>query len=289
MIEHATILTALVTPFTATDEIDWPALDALVDRLIAAHTDGFVVGATTGESPTLTHDEKHALVTHVIAQVAGRASIVANVGTNNTRESAATAREFSALPGVDAVLAVTPYYNKPSQAGIIAHFEAIADASSKPVIIYNIPGRVVVTVTNETLATLAQYPNIGGVKQCTTAEDLAWLVAHTPSDFAVYTGEDDQTLAAIQAGARGVISVASHLYGPEMHAMIEAERAGDHAAAAQAMAWLTPRMNALFAFPSPEPVKAVLAARGELANYLRLPLVPLTAAEQAQVMTSLED
>ncbi|WP_056969777.1 4-hydroxy-tetrahydrodipicolinate synthase [Lacticaseibacillus thailandensis] len=288
MFENEPIMTAIITPFTDDDQIDFDALDKLADRLIHEHTNGFVVGATTGEAPTLTHDEKIALFQHFTKHVAGRASVVANVGTNSTAASVAFAKEVSAISGVDAVLAVNPFYNKPSQAGMVAHFEAIADASAVPVIIYNIPGRTVVKLDNDTLVQLAKYPNIGGVKQCTTVDDLAYLVQHTPDDFAVYTGEDGQTLGAIKSGARGVISVASHLYGERMYQMITDYQAGKTDVAQETMDWLLPRMDALFAYPSPEPVKMALAKRGEIKNNLRLPMIPLNDAETQHVLSVLE-
>lgn len=288
MLENQRILTALITPFTDKNEIDYLALDALTDRLIQEHSDGFVIGATTGESPTLTHDEKIELFNHFTTYVGNRAVVVANVGNNNTAESVNLAREVSAIAGITAVLAVNPYYSKPSQAGMKAHFIAIAEASAVPVMLYNIPGRTVVRLDNETLIELAKHPNIQGVKQCTTVSDLQYLVEHTDPDFAVYTGEDTQTLAALRVGARGVISVASHVYGNEMHDMITAAEHGEDQLADEKMAWLAPRMDAFFAFPSPAPVKMVLAARGEIRNNLRLPMIPLTKNEAAEVNTILE-
>ncbi|WP_203623460.1 MULTISPECIES: 4-hydroxy-tetrahydrodipicolinate synthase [unclassified Lacticaseibacillus] len=287
MLENHPILTALITPFNEHDEIDYPALDKLIERLLAEHTTGLVVGATTGESPTLSHVEKVSLFEHVGQVLKGRAALVANIGTNSTRESVAFAKEVSSISAITAVLAVVPYYNKPGQAGMIAHFTAIADASAKPVIIYNIPGRSVVQLSNVSLAQLAKHPNIQGVKQCTTVEDLAWLVQHLPKDFAVYTGDDDQFEDALKVGARGVISVASHLYGNQMQQVIDELAAGAITAADQQMAWLTPRMHALFAYPSPAPVKMALGRRGEIQNRLRLPMVPLNETETQVVLDSL--
>ncbi|WP_338215728.1 4-hydroxy-tetrahydrodipicolinate synthase [Lacticaseibacillus salsurivasis] len=289
MFENDAIITAIITPFTDDDQIDYAALDALIERLLSEGSTGFVVGATTGESPNLSHEEKIALFTHFSAQLRGRGRLIANVGTNSTRQSVALAQAVSRLAGVDAVLAVVPYYNKPSQAGMAAHFTAIAEASAKPVMIYNIPGRSVVQLSNVTLAELAQQPNIQAVKQCTTIEDLAWLVQHTPADFAVYTGDDDQFLDALRVGANGVISVASHLYGPQMAAVLAAQQRGEEAEADAQMAWLVPRMHALFAFPSPAPVKMMLARRGGIKNNLRLPLLKLNDSETAQVLAVLEE
>ncbi|OJF02781.1 4-hydroxy-tetrahydrodipicolinate synthase [Weissella confusa] len=289
MYENIELITAIITPFTANDQIDYVALDRLADRLLHDGTQGFVIGGTTGESPTLTHDEKIALYTHFAAHIGNRGVVVANVGDNNTAHSVALAKEVSAIPGVDGLLAVTPYYNKPSQAGMIAHFTAIADASSVPVMLYNIPGRSAVGLTNESVVTLAQHPMINAVKQVTTIDDLAFLVGHTPADFAVYTGEDAQTLAAKVVGATGTISVAAHVYSREMADLFGAVADGNIETAGRLQRWLTPRMNAFFRYPSPAPVKAVLAQRGEIENTTRLPILPLTDVELADVQATLNE
>jgi 4-hydroxy-tetrahydrodipicolinate synthase len=279
MYQNVHIITALVTPFTTTDEIDYPALTELIEHLLAHGSQGFIVGGTTGESPTLTQDEKEALTTFVAQKVAGRALVIANVGTNSTAESVQHAQQLSRIAGVDAVLAVTPYYNKPSQAGMIAHFTAIAAASAVPVMLYNIPGRSVVGLTVESVVTLAQNPNINAIKEVTTIDNIAAIVAQT-QDFAVYTGEDAQTLSALAVGANGVVSVSSHIYGDEMMQLVTAVKSGDVTTAGDIQRQLTPKMNALFAFPSPAPVKALLAQEGRIHNLLRLPLLPLTGEEQ---------
>lgn len=289
MYENIELITAIITPFTANDQIDYVALDRLADRLLHDGTQGFVIGGTTGESPTLTHDEKIALYTHFAAHIGNRGVVVANVGDNNTAHSVALAKEVSAIPGVDGLLAVTPYYNKPSQAGMIAHFTAIADASSVPVMLYNIPGRSAVGLTNESVVTLAQHPMINAVKQVTTIDDLAFLVGHTPTDFAVYTGEDAQTLAAKAVGATGTISVAAHVYSREMADLFAAVADGNIETAGRLQRWLTPRMNAFFRYPSPAPVKAILAQRGEIENTTRLPILPLTDVELADVQATLNE
>lgn len=289
MYENIELITAIITPFTANDQFDYVALDRLADRLLHEGTQGFVIGGTTGESPTLTHDEKIALYTHFAAHIGERGVVVANVGDNNTAHSVALAKEVSAIPGVDGLLAVTPYYNKPSQAGMIAHFTAIADASSVPVMLYNIPGRSAVGLTNDSVVTLAQNPMINAVKQVTTIDDLAFLVGHTPAGFAVYTGEDAQTLAAKAVGATGTISVAAHVYSREMADLFAAVAAGNIETAGRLQRWLTPRMNAFFRYPSPAPVKAVLAQRGEIENTTRLPILPLTDAELADVHATLNE
>ncbi|WP_270309240.1 4-hydroxy-tetrahydrodipicolinate synthase [Weissella confusa] len=289
MYENIELITAIITPFTANDQIDYVALDRLADRLLHEGTQGFVIGGTTGESPTLTYDEKIALYTHFAAHIGNRGVVVANVGDNNTAHSVALAKEVSAIPGVDGLLAVTPYYNKPSQAGMIAHFTAIADASSVPVMLYNIPGRSAVGLTNKSVVTLAQHPMINAVKQVTTIDDLAFLVGHTPTDFAVYTGEDAQTLAAKVVGATGTISVAAHVYSREMADLFAAVADGNIETAGRLQRWLTPRMNAFFRYPSPAPVKAVLAQRGEIENTTRLPILPLTDVELVDVQATLNE
>ena len=289
MYENIELITAIITPFTANDQIDYVDLDRLADRLLHDGTQGFVIGGTTGESPTLTHDEKIALYTHFAAHIGNRGVVVANVGDNNTAHSVALAKEVSAIPGVDGLLAVTPYYNKPSQAGMIAHFTAIADASSVPVMLYNIPGRSAVGLTNESVVTLAQHPMINAVKQVTTIDDLAFLVGHTPADFAVYTGEDAQTLAAKVVGATGTISAAAHVYSREMADLFAAVADGNIETAGRLQRWLTPRMNAFFRYPSPAPVKAVLAQRGQIENTTRLPILPLTDVELADVQATLNE
>jgi 4-hydroxy-tetrahydrodipicolinate synthase len=289
MFKNVPIITALVTPFTDDDTVDYPALDALIERMLGEGVKGFLVAGTTGESPNLTHAEKITLFEHVGQLLKGKGAVqVANVGSNSTSASVALAKKASAIDGVDALLAVAPYYNKPSQAGMLAHFTAIADASSVPVLLYNIPGRAVVTIENDTLVKLAQHPMIGGVKQCTTIDDIAYLVQNTPDDFAVYTGEDGQMLDAIRVGGAGVISVASHVFAPEMLECLTAEGADDIASADELMDDLTPKMNALFKFPSPEPIKMLLAHRHEIKEGMRLPMIKLTDAEAAQVLDIVE-
>lgn len=288
MYENIELMTAIVTPFNLAGDIDFPALDRLTDRLLKEGTQGFIVAGTTGEAPTLTHAEKLALFQYFATHVHGRALVIANVGSNNTAASVDLAREASAINGVDGLLAVSPYYNKPNQAGLIAHFTAIADASAVPVMLYNIPGRTNVTIENQTLLRLAEHPNINAVKQCTSVADIAALTAAAPADFTVYTGEDDAMLASVRAGAAGVISVASHFFGPQMHACLAADRVGDTARADELMAWLTPRMHALFAVPSPAPTKMLLERRGEIDGDLRLPLVRANGEETVQLLTILE-
>lgn len=285
--DNADIITAIITPFTAEEGIDYPALEKLTNRLLATGTRGFVIGGTTGEGPTLTHAEKMTLYQRFAQMVGGRGVVIAGTGSNNTAQTVAFTREVAAIPGIDAALVVVPYYNKPSQAGMVAHFTAVAQASELPIMIYNIPGRTGVEMEPATVARLANVAGIIGIKQCSSLEKLEQIVDHTPSDFLVYSGEDVQALPARTVGASGIISVAAHVYGEQMRAMYDELMAGNISRAGQLQRWLTPRMEALFMFPSPTPVKTVLAAQGSTTTNVRLPLVPLTTSEQAQLAAAL--
>ncbi|GAY73506.1 4-hydroxy-tetrahydrodipicolinate synthase [Lentilactobacillus kosonis] len=223
---NADIMTAIVTPFGADGEIDFNALEELTNHLIATGSQGFVIGGTTGETPTLSHDEKVELYTRFAQIVAGRATVIAGTGSNSTQETTNFTHEVSEIPGIDYALVVVPYYNKPNQRGMMAHFEVVAENSNVPLIMYNIPGRTGVTMATDTVVTLSHNANIAGVKQCTSIEDLEYLVENT-DDFNVYTGEDVQALSAKMIGANGVISVASHIYGSEMREMYDAFDKGD--------------------------------------------------------------
>ncbi|CAM3073305.1 4-hydroxy-tetrahydrodipicolinate synthase [Leuconostoc rapi] len=284
MYENINLITAIITPFNSENEIDYPALKSVIDHLLDHGTQGLVIAGTTGESPTLTHQEKLTLTQYIADYVGDKALLIANAGTNNTAESVLNARELSEIAHVDAILAVTPYYNKPSQSGMIAHFTAIAQAATKPVMLYNIPGRSAVGLTVASVVELAQNPNINAIKETTSAEFIGAEIEQTQSvDFAVYTGEDAQTLAAFAQGGAGTISVASHLYGDEMTALFTAMKTNDWREAGRLQRYLTPRMNALFAFPSPAPVKAKLSEIGIVKNLARLPILPLTSDEQEQL------
>lgn len=284
MYENINLITAIITPFNEVNEIDYPALTRVIDHLLAHGTQGLVIAGTTGESPTLSHKEKIALTRYIADYVGDKALLIANAGTNNTAESIINARELSAIKHIDGILAVTPYYNKPSQSGMIAHFTAIAEAATKPVMIYNIPGRSAVGLTVASVVALAQHPNINAVKETTSAEFIGAEVEQTQNvNFHVYTGEDAQTLAAYAQGGAGTISVAAHLFGDEMTALFAAMNADNWREAGRLQRFLTPRMNALFAFPSPAPVKAKLSQINMVENIARLPILPLTASEQKEL------
>lgn len=252
MFKNADILTAIVTPFNDQNRIDFDALETLTNHLLKTGSHGFIIGGTTGETPNLTHDEKIELYTRFAKIVAGRVPVIAGTGSNNTLQTTEFTKEVGQISGIDMALVVVPYYNKPNQRGMVAHFTTVADASPIPVAIYNIPGRTGVTMVNDTVVKLAQHPNIQAVKQCTSLEDLAYLVQNTPDDFMVYTGEDAQALPG------------------------ELQRK------------LIPKMQALFLYPSPSPVKAVLNAQGYHVGGCRLPILSLNSAERVTLARALD-
>jgi len=283
------LITALITPFHEDGSINYDALPELIEHLLAHHTEALLLAGTTAESPTLTHDEELELFAAVQKIVNGRVPLIAGVGTNDTRDSIEFAKEVAKFGGFAAGLAIVPYYNKPSQEGMYQHFKAIADASDLPIIIYNIPGRVVVEMAPDTMLRLAEHPNIIGVKECTSLANMAYLIEHKPEDFLVYTGEDGDAFHAMNLGANGVISVASHTNGDEMHAMLEAIENSDLKTAAAIQRKFIPKVNALFSYPSPAPVKAVLNYMGFEAGPTRLPLVPAPAEEAKRIIKVVVD
>lgn len=276
----ADLLTAIVTPFDENKKIDFASLEKLVNHLIEQGCNGFVVGGTTGETPTLTHDEKIALYQHFGQIVDGRVPVIAGTGSNNTAETIAFTNEVAEIKGIDYALVVVPPYNKPNQRSMIAHFTAVNDQVKMPFLIYNIPGRTGVKMEKETVVELSHLKNIKGIKQCASLEELEYIIEHKDTDFQVFTGEDTQALTARLLGANGVVSVATHLYTKEMRQMYDALYEGNYPEAAKIQRWLTPKMQALFMYPSPSPVKAVLNAQGFSVGGCRLPLVSLNDEEK---------
>ena len=277
------VSTAMITPFDAKGHIDFPKTTQIVNHLIANGTDSLVVAGTTGESPTLSKQEKIALFKHVVKVVEKRVPIIAGTGGNNTYDSIEMTKEAERA-GVDAVMVVGPYYNKPNQEGLYQHVKAVADATSLPVMIYNIPGRSAVNIEPETIIRLSAVENIVAVKEASgNLNNITKIIAGTPSDFYVYSGDDSLTLPLLSVGGTGVISVASHVIGPEMQAMVGAFIEGDIAKAAQMHQELLPVMTALFAAPNPVPVKTALQLKGIDVGSVRLPLVPLTEEERTKL------
>lgn len=281
LLDDISIITAMVTPFNEDNtQVDQTRLSLLVEHLLATGTEALLVGGTTGEGPTLTKTEKLNLLTETIAIVKKRVPIIANVGTNNTQETIDFMNEVAEIKGVDAALVVVPYYNKPNQAGLYAHFAAIAEQGKLPFLIYNIPGRTSVTINVDTILKLALLPHIIGIKDCTTLTNLGALVRGTEDlDFDVYTGEDNSAFAAKAMGANGVVSVVSHLYGNELAQMYHLIELGKVKDAAKIQITLDPKIKALFSTPSPSATKAMLADRSLPVGGVRLPLVMPNSAE----------
>ncbi|AKS38103.1 dihydrodipicolinate synthase [Anoxybacillus gonensis] len=288
MVQFGQIATAMVTPFDNKGNIDFAKTTQLVNYLIENGTDSLVVAGTTGESPTLTTEEKLALFRHVVEVVDGRVPVIAGTGSNNTRASIELTKKAEEI-GVDAVMIVAPYYNKPNQEGIYQHYKAIAESTSLPVMVYNIPGRAVVNISVETIVRLSQIPNVVAVKDASGNLDaMTEIIAKTRDDFMLYSGDDGLTLPVLSIGGSGVVSVASHIIGNEMKEMIQAFMRGDNKEAAKLHQRLLPIMKALFAAPSPVPVKTALQIKGLDVGSVRLPLVPLTEQERLQLMNVLQ-
>ena len=214
------LITAIITPFDNNNQINFSAYKKIINSQIKMGVEGFAVAATTGEAPTLNENEKLRLFKKTVEFVKGRAKIIANVGTNNTKETIDFVKKAEKISGIDAFLTVNPYYNKPDQLGMIKHFESIADNSKLPIIIYNIPSRTSVALTVNSLIELSRYRNIIGVKQCTTDYDMSELIEKTDKNFLVYTGEDGQSFFNYALGGAGTISVISHFYAKNMVKML---------------------------------------------------------------------
>ena len=283
------LITAMVTPFTPDLELDLPRTAALASRLLDQGSEALVVCGTTGESPTVFYDQKLEVFRAVIDAVGDRAPVIANVGDNCTADSVEFARKAASL-GVDAIMCVVPYYNKPPQEGLYRHFRAIAEAVEVPVLLYNIPGRCVVNMTAETTLRLARdVENIVGVKEASgDLVQIARIVEGAPDGFEVLSGDDGMTLPMMGVGSTGVISVASHVAGPQMREMVEAHAAGEHTRALSLHLRLLPLFNALFMTSNPMMVKDALAQCGFPVGTCRLPLVPPTDVQSADLGRVLE-
>jgi len=269
--------TALVTPFRQDGSIDDAALRNLIAWQIDSGVDFLVPCGTTGETPTLTHDEWLFVIDTTIEVAAGRVPIVAGATSNSTHEAVEKAKEIAARPGVSAILSAVPYYNKPTQEGQYRHFKAIAEAvGDKPVIVYNVPGRTGSNLEPQTLARLAEIPNIAGVKEASgNLAQVAEMIHAVPETFSVLSGDDAVTLPVIALGGAGVISVASNEIPQEMAALTRAALANDWTTARSLNRKYLPLMQANFVESSPLPVKAVLAMMGKIEEVYRLPLVPM--------------
>ena len=276
--------TALVTPFKRDGSIDEPALRELVRWQVDSGIDFLVPCGTTGETPTLTHDEWLRVIDLTVETTNGRVPIMAGATSNNTREAVAKAKEASSRAGVDYILTATPYYNKPTQEGIYQHFRAIAEASTKPLILYNIAGRTGTNIETPTLLRLAEIPNIIGVKEASgNIGQIAEVCATVPEGFLVFSGDDAITLAVVGLGGVGIVSVVSNEIPAEMSRLTNAALAGKWDTARLLFRKYLPLMNANFIESNPGPAKAVLAMMGRIEEIYRLPLVPMKKENRAKL------
>jgi 4-hydroxy-tetrahydrodipicolinate synthase len=280
--------TALVTPFQ-NGELDLPALEKLIEEQIAAGITGLVAVGTTGESPTLSHEEKEQVIRLTVEIAKGRCQVLAGTGLNST-SAAVAATEAAEKMGVDGMLVVAPYYNKPSQEGLFRHFQAIAQATVSPIVLYNIPGRCGVDIGPDTVERLAMdCANIVSIKEASGSVDrVSELRARLPEAFTILSGDDSLTLPFLSVGAVGVVSVASNLFPAEVVALVQAFRAGDTKSARDMHLKMLPIFKDLFIEPNPVPVKTALSWRGVMSAECRLPLCEMTAANQARLRKTVE-
>ncbi|MBY0547111.1 MAG: 4-hydroxy-tetrahydrodipicolinate synthase [Candidatus Obscuribacterales bacterium] len=278
------MVTAMVTPFDDNLKIDYAATERIVEHLLNTGTTGIVVSGTTGESPVLEDDEKRELLKFVVSKVKGRASIVMGTGSNDTAKSVKASREAESL-GADGLLVVAPYYNKPSQDGLKAHFSAVASAAALPVMLYNIPGRTGINITSETTLSLAEeFPNIRALKDSTGSVEQAQETARLGKDcFRIYSGDDYLTLPFLSVGGCGVVSVASHLIGVDIRKMIDSFFDGKIEDARLTHYKCLPVFKGLFTAPNPTCVKYALSKMGLCKPNLRLPLVPLSEPQRKAI------
>ena len=283
------VITAMITPFKEDLSVDYVALEKLVNHLIENGSDAILVAGTTGETPTLSHDEETEIFEFVKKVVNGRVKIIMGAGSNSTQTAIESSLKAKRL-GADAILTVVPYYNKPSQKGMYQHFSSIAKAVDLPIILYNIPGRTGVNMLPATIAKLAKdFPNIVAVKQSNADLDLiSDIKSLCPADFTVYSGDDSLTLPMMSLGANGVISVASHIVGKEIKEMITAFNTGDNKKALNIHLKLYPIFKKLFMAPNPVPVKEALSRFGMIKNFVRNPLITLDEEEKKELYSVID-
>ncbi len=281
------LATAMVTPFDEQLQIDYAKTEQLIDHLLVTGTETLVVSGTTGESPTLSAEEKLQLFRHVVQYVNGRCQVIAGTGSNNT-ESSIQFTQAAQETGVDAVMLVAPYYSRPSQEGLYQHFKAVSEATKLPVMLYNVPGRTGVNMTAETTLRLAEISNVVCIKEASgNLSQMAKIIEEAPEGFELYSGDDSLTLPALSIGAVGVVSVAGHVIGREMQEMMKAFFAGDLQQAAALHRKYLPVFEGIFKYPSPGPIKVLLEKIGVQVGGVRLPLVYPNEQEQLDIHTLL--
>jgi 4-hydroxy-tetrahydrodipicolinate synthase len=281
-------LTAMVTPFKANGEVDYAETKKLAKALLASGNDGLVLAATTGEAPTLSWDEEMRIFQEVKSAVGDKPTLIAYTGSNSTREAVENTEKAEKI-GVDACLSVVPYYNKPDQEGIYQHFKAVAECTSLPILMYNIPGRVVVNMTPDTIVRLSQIKNIIGVKEANgDMGHVAQVINNVREGFLVWSGNDNDTFPIMAMGGYGVIGVTTHLCGKQYKKMIDLIVADKIQEAAAIHRTLVPLVNAMFSFPSPAPIKYALNLLGFKVGNPRLPLVPVDETRNKAVADNIK-
>lgn len=290
MVNFGRVITAMATPFNDDGGVNWSVAEKLADYLITNGSDGIVVCGTTGESPTLSKEEKYELFQVVKNAVANKGKVIAGTGSYSTQEAIATTKKAAKL-GVDGSLQVVPYYSKPPQVGLYKHFVEIAKACSDlPMMLYNIPGRTGKNLEIETVAKLAEVDNIVAIKEASgNLEQISDIRRSTHSPFAIYSGEDSLTLPSLSVGSVGVVSVASHLVGPQIREMIEAFEVGKVNLARDTHLKLSPLFKALFWTTNPIPVKAALSIQGWNMGRCRLPLCTISPELKAKLTIVLKE
>lgn len=274
------VLTAMVTPFNKDQTIDFEQVKKLARHLVQSGSDGLVLAGTTGESPTLSKDEKVELFRVVVEEVGGDAIVIAGTGGNNTAASVELTRAAEKV-GVDGVLQVGPYYNKPSQEGLYQHFKTIAASTNLPVMLYNIPGRTAVNILPQTVIRLAEIENITAIKEASGSLDqVSELRRALPDHFAIYSGDDSMTLPIMSLGGKGVVSVAAHIVGPKIQEMVNAFTSGNVTMATKIHSSLYPVFKILFITTNPVPVKAAMNMLGWKVGAPRLPMVDVNESER---------
>ena len=283
------VITAMVTPFDSCLSLNVVQARKLASHLVRNGTDSLVIAGTTGESPALSKEEKLELFVNIVEEVSGSAAVIASTGSNNTADSIAMTQAVEKT-GVDGILLVAPYYNKPSQEGLYQHFKAIAENTNLPVMLYNIPGRSVINISPETIARLAEIKNITAVKESTGDMDrISDLKRCLPESFEIYSGDDSMTLPMLALGAKGVVSVASHLAGTRIKEMINAFMSSNTTLAMRIHLELMPLFKGLFITTSPAPVKAAMNMTGWQVGGLRLPMVDVTDQEREFISSLLHN
>lgn len=290
MVDFGNVITAMVTPFKEDGSVNYDVAEKLAVHLAENGTDTFIVCGTTGESPSMSWDEEYQLFKCVLQAVSGKAKVIAGCGSNSTKEAVAATQEAAKM-GVHGSLQVVPYYNKPPQAGLYRHFQAIAEAVPElPLLLYNVPGRTGQNLQPQTVARLAEIDNIVGIKESTGNIDQASQMRRlTPPEFQIYSGDDYMTLPLLSVGAKGIVSVASHLVGLQLQQMIQAFKDGKVQAATDIHLKLFPLFKVLFATANPIPVKAALNLQGWDVGSTRLPLYEAESELTQQLETVLEE